>query len=191
MAELNSHVYVKKIDSSKAELLGTIIQAFSNNDLTADAIESNFVSAAKAFDEEQGENLAIKLLASVKKSYGDTARDLYANIHEIAGYYRLHFCHGSVGDELIPSIVSFLGDLIPNSDVRAYLHGDDDPWEIFYVYETSRVVEKDYGPDQSERDNDQLPDEYLWWHSGMPKEILEGFINTWKAVDDDEWEDWL
>ena len=189
MAELNSHVYVKAPDSIDRNLLESVFESFGKHGVSAEKIEEDLISAARSLNKSQGEKIAEVLIASVKESYGIIEHDLYAGLDEVEGFQRFHFVHGSTGHELIPAIVLFFGSLLTNADVRAYLEGDDDPWEMFYLYEDNKVVEKDYEPIHSERDDKELPEVYLWWHRDL-SEISEGFINKWKAVADDEWEGW-
>jgi len=189
MAEHSTNLYIGHSDPDILQRLEPIIQLFKNQGVDSETIQSNFISESKYFDGNHGSELAIKLFEDVKSAYGDASVDLDAHITTVAGYHKLHFVHGSSGVEVVEAIISFLGNLIPNVDARANLQGDDDPWEVFYRFEQAGVTSKHYEPLQEQRANDALPEVYVWWHSGLPGEISEGFINQWKAISDDDWED--
>ena len=81
--------------------------------------------------------------------------------------------------------------LAPETNIRAWTYGDDDPWEIIYGYKEGQLFSQyfepemdDYLDEEEELTNAELPDVYKWWHKDLPAEIKEGFINDWI----DEWE---
>jgi len=101
----------------------------------------------------------------------------------VGGYHVVNFVKGTGGEESTKAIVEFVHDLVPGVDVRAWVMGDDDPWEVMIRYDGKKLKSEWYGPDYEQAEEEELPDIYKWWHEGLPDEIREGFINDWKSDD--------
>jgi len=181
MAELHTSVYFKHPSSETNSQLKDIFQSINDSPSPdPNLIEENIVNIAKSVNVDNGESLAKNLYNSI-----DIKEDLLAESRDIeSGYYTAYFVHGSEGEEIIESIIDFFGKLCPEIDARACLAGDDDPWEIFYRWETGKVKKEYFEPDDESIEGGEFPDIYKWWHEGLPEEIKDGFLNEW-ADDED------
>jgi len=47
--------------------------------------------------------------------------------------------HGSSGLETIEAVIQFIGQIAPGADVRAWLVGDDNPWEMMFRSEAGEL----------------------------------------------------
>jgi hypothetical protein len=194
MAENHSNVYIAHTDASTQKKLSSIFQTL--NDIPRPdlkKIEETLILSSEDLLTVSGSKFALELIHSVKNNDGIPANDLRAESkQEINGYCSYHFVHGENGEKIITAIIQFIGDIAPKADVRAWLVGDDDPWEVLFRYESGAVNSKKYEPSIEERNMESLPSEYVWWHKDLPSEISEGFINEWKSLEDDEWEkEWI
>lgn len=169
-----------------------------NNKKYQNKLESviNLLRTAKSSEQESVKDLLLEEINNIAPDIAEDAvnrfflaleeasfepRDLHTErTGYIADYYYFNYTHGSNGIEIVEAILQFLLDLAPALDIRAYLRGDDDPWERFYRCESGIVRSTDYEPSFEEAEDDELPDEYEWWHEGLPTEIKAGFIHSWK-----------
>jgi hypothetical protein len=153
-------------------------------------IEQALIDVGKDLCPHEGDSSARELINIINDLNGDPAHDLRAESRDmIANYCRYHFVHGGVAEKIITAIVQFIGTVAPEVDVRAWLVGDDDPWEVLFRFEAGKVICKEYEPTIEQRSEKTLPTEYKWWHKNMPLEISEGLINEWKSISDDVWEE--
>ena len=187
--ELHTDVFVKHADKDIHESLSLVFQtANSVNGASAESAEAFLKRSSLSLSPIDGELLAEALFKTIVESGGELSVDLKAESREeVAGYHVYHFVHGSCGDRIVEALLTFISKVAPGVDARACLEGDDDPWEIFYRNEGTRITQKHYEPAHEERANKKLPPEYVWWHEGMPSEVSQGIINTWKAIGDEEW----
>ena len=187
MAELHTNLYFKHPNSDVQQHLVALFKTINDTPSPDfDNLLSDLRSNASAITPDAGEMRVDALLQAVKEAYGETHDLVAESRYDIAGYHGMHFVHGSSGDDIMGGIVQFIGDIAPETDVRACLAGDDDPWEIFYRYENGRVVMKAYEPDYEEAEEEELPDVYQWWHAGLPQDIKDGFINDWLEEGDED-----
>lgn len=185
MAELHTTLYVQHPQQNIHTALKNLFPSI--NDKTEpqrDTFAADLVARAAALNPGQGQALAEALCSAVGTEWGhaiDLMNELAAETRGSRhGWHWWHFVHGSRGDDIMGAIVAFVGTLCPGVDVRACLCGDDDPWEIFYRWENGALVQQYYEPDYDET---ELPPVYLWWHEGLPDNIQEGFIHSWREDD--------
>lgn len=186
--ELHAHVFVKHADKKVHQLLSTLFTPpKTENQASTQTVEQSLRRVSLALSPANGEALCIRLFDTVKQTGSKPTVDLKAEDKwEIAGYHVYFFVHGGDGDAIVEAIITFIGELVPEVDVRAWLQGDDDPWEVFFRYIESQTAYKEYEPDAVERAR-ELPKEYVWFHDELPTEISFGIINEWKAMSDEEW----
>lgn len=191
MAELHSNLYIHHDDKDIHTMLSSLFQSTTDSSRPdKEKSEDPLKIVSNSLLPGSAEKLALTFIETVKTSHGDPWIELRAESKEtISGYCCYHFIHGYSGEELIPTIVNFIGEIASDADVRAWTVGDDDPWELLCRLQSGQVVSKEYEPEPEERDKENLPDEYVWWHEGLPSEIVEGLINEWKGIDDEEWEE--
>jgi len=200
MAELHTNIYVKNPLQDIHSVLTELFLIFRGAE---SEIETKLLNSAVRVSPNHGETLLKNLLQTIEKLPGTLSSNLIPESKDVVeGYHCWHFVHGGWGDEVIPAIIKFFKALAPDSDIRAWTYGDDDPWEIIYGYKDSQLVEHYYEPDMDEYcdfDEDELstiefPDTYTWWHEGLSPNIKEGFIHEWirewqEEQNEFDWED--
>lgn len=186
--ELHAHIFVKHTDNNVHQLLSNLFTTpRTKNQPASQKIEQSLRRVSLALSPANGEALCTKLFDTIKQTGSKPMVELKAEENwEIAGYHVYFFVHGWDGDTIVEAIITFIGELAPGADVRAWLQGDDDPWEVFFRYIESQTVYKEYEPVAVERAQ-VLPQEYTWFHDELPHEISFGIINEWKAMSDEEW----
>lgn len=179
--EFATSVFCKPADDKLQEKLMKLVDSWGTADIcNKENFSKALLEIARNINPELAEG-AVKCFFSALEAAYSEPRDLRAECTgHIADYCYFNYTHGSNGIEIVEAILQFLLDLIPDLDVRAYMHGDDDPWERFYRSDSGLVRSTDYEPSFAETEEDELPDEYGWWHAGLPAEIKAGFIHLWK-----------
>jgi NAD-dependent DNA ligase len=171
MSELHTSVYFKTDNNKKNEQINNL---FRCNDF------EKFMEIAAAINPSQGKELAAQLIAIAEQPTNLSVESM----DQISDFTVANFVHGILGDELAENIVNFIHHLLPESQVHAWGHGDDDPWEYWIKVENGIVQRQDDEPFQSkEDDNDIRSTIYTWWHKGMPDAIKVGFLNDGNRID--------
>nr|WP_298147171.1 hypothetical protein [uncultured Pseudomonas sp.] len=178
MSEQTTRLYIKHPDQEIQKKLYTIFKTINDEqkpsgeetekDLLACALEISPANANKAYSQ---------LLKNICDAFGKPSDDLIAEAKgATAGYNTFRFVHGSVGLDVIRSILEFLFELSPEIDARACLRGDDEPCEFFFKIDNGKVLDQYYEPDDGYEDEGEMPHAYIWWHEGLPEEINEGLL---------------
>ncbi len=183
--ELSANIFLHHQDKKAQQKLESLINNWATTEICK---QENFndllLEEAKNITPDLAEGAVKRFFSALEESYSEL-RDLRSErTGHIADYYYFNYTHGSNGIEIIEAILQFLLDLVPDLDARAYLCGDDDPWERFYRSDSGIVRSTDYEPsfEEAEENEDELPDEYEWWHENLPTEIKAGFIHLWKQL---------
>lgn len=179
--ELSTNIFLHHQDKKAQQKLENLINSWANTEICKQAnFNEHLFEDAKNIAPSLAEGAVKRFFLALQEANFEP-RDLHTErTGHIADYYYFNYTHGSNGIEIVEAILQFLLDLAPALDIRAYLRGDDDPWERFYRCESGIVRSTDYEPSFEEAEDDELPDEYQWWHEGLPTEIKAGFIHSWK-----------
>jgi NAD-dependent DNA ligase len=168
MAELHSNIYYKHIDPDVMEKLNSIFYECNGN-------EEKIIEISLSLNARNGKELAQNLIESVDEPKYDLDAE---SLEKVEGYSIAHFVHGSIGDEVVESIVHFLNLLVPNTHVQAWGCGDDDPWEYWIKYDNDKLIRKDDEPLNDDDEDEEIKNTiYEWWHESMPSSVKEGFLN--------------
>ena len=151
-----------------------------------DGDKEKLIKAAISLNSEHGKELLKDLLDSVEAPEYDLSAESIEK--KIDGYSIVSFTHGSMGYEIVESIIEFINNLVPQITIQACGWGDEDPFEYWLKYENGQLITKADSPFESEDEDTEIKNTiYKWWHSGLPASISEGLLN--EDVDDDEDED--
>jgi len=189
MAELHTNLYIKHPSQNINKLLPDLFFTFRGPEAE---IEVKLLNTATAISETNAEVLVKNLLSTINELPGTLNSNLIPESKDVTtgGYHCFHFVHGRWGDDVISKLIEFFGVLVPDADIRAWLYGDDDPWEMLYRFQDGKVITHYHEPDMDDYFDDeedkaialedaQFPDVYIWWHEGVTTEIQEGFIYQW------------
>lgn len=163
MAEFHSQLYFKVPKSVDPKL---VLSLFSDNS------ETEFLEAATQLNTEHGLSIATKLIESINGFSDDIqpeGTDKYGSI------YCVQYVFSHNAEELIDELLLFYDQLLKPLDLRGYMSGDDDQWEVFYKLEGGNLVKEELEPDESESE-EIIKTIYAWWHKGLPKKIYEGLL---------------
>ncbi|WP_411992216.1 BRCT domain-containing protein [Agarivorans sp. DSG3-1] len=174
MAELHSNVYYKHKSPEVMKYLDKLFQEVEG--------EEEIHKLCIAINPSNGEDLAQKLIDTIDDPYLELAAE---DFEKIEGYSVCSFVHGTMGDEIVGEIVSFLYALCPDIHAQAWGCGDDDPWEYWFKFEDGSLKREDDEPaNDDEEDEEILQTIYEWWHKTMPESIREGILNEINIEDE-------
>ena len=166
--ELHSNLYYKH---KNVQIMSNIDRLFKEHHGNADT----FTAVAIELNPHCGQELAEDILNTVDNIEFDLGPE---SLCSVEGYSIAHFVHGSAGDEFVEAILLFLKALVPDIHAQAWGCGDDDPWEFWFKFNGDELIREDDEPlNDPEEDQEIKANIYLWWHTDMPKNIKEGFLN--------------
>jgi hypothetical protein len=86
---------------------------------------------------------------------------------------------GSSGEEAVYSALENVSSLKGVVDARAYICGDEDPWECFYRVIDGGIVAREHTPfEDDEIDLEEYKEGiYHWWHEGVIDGVKAGMLH--------------
>lgn len=126
----------------------------------------------------KSDELVDQLIQDINEGNGDPKSDFIAESRDYNSRYILYyFIFGGNGESLLSALLRYIKNLVVGVDVRGYLYGDDDPWEVFYRFHGGELKYIECVSNEDSCDV-ELPDVYRWWHDGLPVAIKQGFLHT-------------
>ena len=189
--------YVKAPDQVSHKKVGALIKKleFLNSRGPDDAaILARLEKAAQDINPDDGKRALAALRRGLKKidplyepyqlyiCNGDDKRT------SIAGYWQFGFTFGGLDDAVgkASAMLAYLGRLVPDIDVRAFMENTSVGSETFARVIGNKVIWKHHDPGFSEAKDRKAfaSGVYPWWHNGLPDKIKVGILN-----EPDYWEE--
>lgn len=182
MAENYFSLYIKTNNEETKNQLHELVDAFGESyGKDMESIKSDLITKAITINSDKGEVLVNELTDYVEQ-YGHGAEDmsLDGKKSEINGFINFNMLFGSPGPEEAPYFVNFFSKLCDESDVRAYITSDEEPWENFIRCIDGKLIENEYNPYEDRKDDIETFESgvYQWWHDQLPDNIKEGILNS-------------
>ncbi len=108
------------------------------------------------------------------------------SIDKVDSYDTYSFVHGSSSVEFIEAFLVLIEKLIPNVDARAYIRGDEDPWEQFIRIKSGELLSEEHVPFEDEDLDTEVVTSgcYAWFHESLPDHLHFGHLEKSKNSDD-------